>query len=569
MVLTDNELGMIEQLCYLNNDVAETAGVTAFNGIKSIQQGMTIEEILASFDEESLNRLEGHTAEIGGAYASGAEWASIIRYLKSSDLRKLVLYETMTSSDKTTLALCFAEKGKSSEAYVAFKGTSGGAEWIDNVEGLNASDTRSQKEALDFIESIPFDKVTVTGHSKGSNKAMFVTIASDKVDRCVAYDGQGFSQEFIDKYWAEIGVRGKKITNYSLSTDYVHVLLFPVPNSNQVYCQGFGVENIKHHHSPNSLFVTDEKGNLILDENGIPQIVIIEEDPSMVMLHDFTTFIINNADGNEKGEMVYFVSQLLAMVFGESNSGADKIRDYVFSNPDKLAMIIAYLVKYMEKYNLNAEDIDKLLEVLGLNSLNELINLGGFDLLGLHVDVNLNLANIINYIKEQLTDKNDDRLLKNFLLPTLKAMFAGDYHIDVTDFWEKINSKVKTINTSGGTANAIARTGKIRNFSLNVYDTLMDVISRIENMSFSPVSSWSSYSGEEWYSPLFIGAAIKGISVYFSKVTETNERCKSKIDTVFNNVRQVDSTSASRITNRCQRLRSIYTNLSDIAENIG
>ena len=31
MVLTDNELGMIEQLCYLNKDVAEAAGVSGFS----------------------------------------------------------------------------------------------------------------------------------------------------------------------------------------------------------------------------------------------------------------------------------------------------------------------------------------------------------------------------------------------------------------------------------------------------------------------------------------------------------------------------------------------------------
>ena len=67
---------------------------------------------------------------------------------------------------------------------------------------------------------------------------MYVAITSDKVTRFVAYYGQGFSQEFIDKYWAEIQAKGEFITEYSLSTDYVHVLLFPVPNSKQVYCQG-------------------------------------------------------------------------------------------------------------------------------------------------------------------------------------------------------------------------------------------------------------------------------------------------------------------------------------------
>lgn len=35
MVLTDNELGMIEQLTCLNDSVAEEAGVSGFSGVKN------------------------------------------------------------------------------------------------------------------------------------------------------------------------------------------------------------------------------------------------------------------------------------------------------------------------------------------------------------------------------------------------------------------------------------------------------------------------------------------------------------------------------------------------------
>ena len=277
MVLTDNELGMIEQLTYLNKSVAEEAGVSGFSGVKNGQKNMTIAEILECFYEEALRRLEEKGDQDIG-FVSAKEWAGIIRYLKSSKMKDLVLADTMTNSDGTTLALCFVEEGNSSDAIVAFRGTSGGDEWVDNVEGLNVADTQCQKDALDFIESLPYDSITVTGHSKGGNKAMYVAITSDKVTRCVAYDGQGFSQEFIDKYWAEIQAKGGIITAYSLSTDYVHALLFPVPNSNQIYCQGYGVANIGEHHSPNSFFMTDENGNIVLDENGNPIIVQIYDE---------------------------------------------------------------------------------------------------------------------------------------------------------------------------------------------------------------------------------------------------------------------------------------------------
>ena len=40
MVLTDNELGMIEQLTYMDHRVAEQAGIQGFSGIKSGQKNM-------------------------------------------------------------------------------------------------------------------------------------------------------------------------------------------------------------------------------------------------------------------------------------------------------------------------------------------------------------------------------------------------------------------------------------------------------------------------------------------------------------------------------------------------
>lgn len=562
MVLTDNELGMIEQLCYLNKDVAEAAGVSGFNGVKNGQKNMSIEEILACFDEEALKKLESCDSEIDGACASGKEWAGIIRYLKSSRMKDLVLADTMTNTNGTTLALCFTEEGNTSDAIVAFKGTSGGAEWVDNVEGLNVADTECQKEALDFIESLPYDSITVTGHSKGGNKAMYVAITSDKVDRCVAYDGQGFSQEFIDKYWAEIQERGKNITNYSLSTDYVHALMFPVPNSNQVYCEGYGVENIKQHHSPNSFFMTDENGNIVLDENGNPIVVEISEDESIVMLHEFTTYVINNASDEDKKIIIDFISQLLAMVFGGGEVDPQEIIDYALKNDDKLAMIISYLVKYMEDNDLSAEDIDKLLAVLGLNSLDEMftVNIAGVDIVG--------LSGLIDYIKGQLTDGNDDWWIKNVWLPLLKKWKLDGYDIDISAFWEKINSKVKNIDGSSGCADAKAKTGTIRDFSSTTYDALMNAINRIEIMGGASVSSWSKYAQEEWYPSLLISIAIKGINTYFSKLSETNQICKAKIETVFDNVNTIDNTISARLKTVCQELQSANAYITSMANNI-
>lgn len=89
-----------------------------------------------------------------------------------------------------------------------------------------------------------------------------MTVLSDKVDRCISMDGQGFSQEFIDKYYAEIQKKGHCIKNYYLEGDFVSILMFPVPGSDQICIDGddsvIGAEN--HAASSFYQFWQDEEG---------------------------------------------------------------------------------------------------------------------------------------------------------------------------------------------------------------------------------------------------------------------------------------------------------------------
>lgn len=570
MNLSDSELGMLEQLTYLNGSVAEKAGIEGYSKIGAGRCGDTVGELLAQFDDAALEQLAKEKGPIAGAEASGAEWAQIIRYLKESDMSNLVLTDVMpNATGKTCLALCFEDKSCPNKGIVAFKGTTGKEEWEDNVEGLNVADTECQKEALDYINRLPYDDITVTGHSKGANKAMYVAVTSSKVTNCVAYDGQGFSQEFIDKYWAEIQLRGGNITNYSVSTDFVHILLFPVPNSKQVYCQGYGISSLPENHSPNSFFKCDEEGNLIL-ENGEPVFVVTEEAESMTMLHKFTAFILNNADAEDKEVIVGYISQLLGIAFSGDGASKDELIDFILSDPDALALILAYLVKYMDTYNLSSKDIDLLLETLGLNSLNELIVLKKFELpFGLGGgSVNLNLVNIINYMKKQLTDRNDDLILRFIILPALKHLFAKEYDVDVNQLWGTVNDKVGKIDASGGCSDAVAKTGVVRDFSQAAYDKIIDTISRLNNMTCFSLDTWKQYYGEEWFSALDISLMMKGINGYISSIAETNQECRTKIDEVFSNVNEIDKEIAWQIREGLEPLQKISNKIKEKADMI-
>lgn len=472
MQLTDQELCMLEQLTYLNTDVAKAAGIDGDQfrgGIHEDYEGMTVGEILNCFQPYADTKgnivkplkilQDSGIRTLGSSLASAAEWANIIQYLMDNErISGLLLNETMKSSAGIILALCFGETEEALDAIVAFKGTSGAGEWIDNIEGLNEVETESQKEALDFIASLRYPNITVTGHSKGGNKAMYVALRSDQVTRCVSFDAQGFSSYFLQEYGTEIQRKGSCIICYALSTDYVHALLLPIPNAKQIYCLGYddggAVKEWKQHHCPNSFFVTDEKGKLMIDAEGNPTFQVTSEAPSIRMLHKFTVFVMEHAEGRDLNTIVSYLSKAISMNF--SGSSSDELIGYLLSkeHTDVLALVIAYLVKYMDTDHLGTEDIDKLLECLGLNYLNQMIKIKDFSLFGSEYSAYVNLARIISYIQFQLVNGSDrsSELSADFF-ELLQNIFAKDIKVDVKALWMKVYEVIPKISSKSGIQN--------------------------------------------------------------------------------------------------------------------
>ena len=375
--LTDMELCMLEQLTYLDEEVAVAAGVNVYFG--KINDGMvnrTISQILAVFDDKALLRLASHTKSVCDAAISGFEWVQIISYLKNNprlaNLQLAGLYtkpednyyraavyvdgkyigiadkdvfaQDLATMDYIPLAdykskynqrevpvdamylahpetgammsykeyisrynlpilgdvevqriplgLCFVDPNDLSSAVIAYKGTTGQDEWSDNAEAAIEYATTPQHEALKFAErmvALGYKHLTVTGHSKGANHAMFTTIMCDNVEHCASFDGEGFSFNFISAYGERktderandgeppseeyyvnnssrtadrIAERAGLIYNYSLSADFVHILLNQLPGSNQIYVKGYGVNGVPENHAPNSFFVQNNIENI-------------------------------------------------------------------------------------------------------------------------------------------------------------------------------------------------------------------------------------------------------------------------------------------------------------------
>ncbi|MBR5949283.1 MAG: DUF2974 domain-containing protein [Clostridia bacterium] len=129
------------------------------------------------------------------------------------------------------------------------------------VEALNWFNMVCSKNGWDSNTNI-----IVSGHSKGGNKAQFITINSGLIDRCYSFDGQGFSKEsiamFNEKFGQSYNERVRKIQSYSTYDDYVNILgVSVVPANNNHYLEAtYGEDNLMEFHCMESL--VDNQGRL-------------------------------------------------------------------------------------------------------------------------------------------------------------------------------------------------------------------------------------------------------------------------------------------------------------------
>lgn len=197
---------------------------------KEADDGMTVSEIL-----EELSR---HPDCQEGGLHSG-EYTVLSKAAENPEIGKLAIgnQSCLMGYDSGTAACTFATEDRS-RLYVVYRGT-GDGEWPDNGLGMTAKSTPQQERALDYFERVmereeagPGQRVIVTGHSKGGNKAQFVTMSTkyeDRIAACYSIDGQGFSESAIAGWKDDYGKeeyeeRTGRITGICGENDYVNVL---------------------------------------------------------------------------------------------------------------------------------------------------------------------------------------------------------------------------------------------------------------------------------------------------------------------------------------------------------
>lgn len=339
---------MLENLTYLTKDEPMDSLDGYWEDSEADGKELTVRNVV---DKIKIDQLEDDKDY--GSYMTGADWKNILNAIKQDETlmnMKIIAVAgdpSLAEGEKRAedapkegaLSAVFVNE-ETEEAVVAFRGTAE-YEWKDNFLGGAATDaadgvsTEYQMKALNWYQGLDladagYTTITVTGHSKGGNKAKYIALLDETVTRCVSYDGQGFSDEFYQQYEKEIALRQYTITNYNVEYDYVNLLLNDVGEI--IYCKGYdyGAGRFLEAHCPNTFFWFDEEGHA-----GITP--VDGQAAELVELNEFLNSYLRTLTAEEKIETMEVIGGIAEQFFnnepeGDSEAAEEKDDDHVKLN---------------------------------------------------------------------------------------------------------------------------------------------------------------------------------------------------------------------------------------------
>ena len=263
------------------------------------------------------------------------------------------------------------------EAVTAFAGTASG-EWKDDFVGGNVEATTQQNNALEWYRNtccqLGLDKyeMTVTGHSKGGNKAKFITVLDDSVDHCVSFDGQGFSDKFINAHSDRIAQNQSKISNHNVDKDYVNLLLNDIGKTTY-YKPGDLQQGFLENHSAESLFHFDSDGNPEMVPNPDGQ------DPALKAFDQFLNSALRSMPDQQRTETLDLFGTIAQKMLGSGDNGdmGDFIKNLMLDPKysDDLAYFAAYLLRYEKEHPEMGQHIRDVMHQFGMDDAIKYVDL--------------------------------------------------------------------------------------------------------------------------------------------------------------------------------------------------
>ena len=382
--MTDEKLALLEHITYIDENVLKAAGID--KELLEVKDEKSVVRILKIFDDKALDNLRNYRKKtlfnigneekqniVDGALISGKDWANIIETIKSDEeLKNLVVKDseqiTLNDKRKYNLQICYQDP-VTKQGIITYKGTTGYEEWDDNVKAISLKDTPCQDNALKFFQRNEkyFDDIVLVGHSKGSNKAMYTTIVSDsdKISKCIGMDGQGFSNEFFEGYVAQIEKHGSKITNYSVDRDFVHVLMKQIPNSEQKYCEAYGVQNGAQFHSPFTMFKSQDGEMELNGSDKSPVFVNTNENRNTALLRKFTIYLMDKGKPEDIEKIANYIGPLVGDLLG-NGSLLKALYQAIVGNLKNLITIAKETIQFSKSENVTLKDWRGLIQTLSL-----------------------------------------------------------------------------------------------------------------------------------------------------------------------------------------------------------
>lgn len=478
-----DELLLFENLTYLDDNPPLTTILGS--------DGKTLGEFINGINLEQITDNKDY-----GSFITGLDWKNMLEAIKLNprmlEAKILETHLDMAYGGGYGLSMVFLNEN-TKEAVVAFRGTATN-EWTDDFVGANLVDTLQQINCLEWYKLI-YNRlhlenyyITVIGHSKGGNKAKYITILNDTVNRCVSFDGQGFSDKFMDHYKDRIAKRQSVIENHNIDYDFVNILMNDI--GNKYYYQGYnyGAGGFAESHCPNTFFDFSDLGiyQMRLNPNG--------QAKEMQVLSQFINSMIRSAyNDKERSKNNKLVGTLVEKAF---SIGAKELspsefiiilcdmvgdREYL----ENTAYLLSYVIKYskenkkflealkgiMAYFNQEGvcQTIDMISDLVNSKKLNAIIGISNF----LIVHVNKIVVNKIQSIAKKkydidLTKEQIQKVLQivsmiKANLKTLEINFDGS-DLTVSEDLEaddkKIIDSLNIVVLTGGLSNE-------RNISLN------------------------------------------------------------------------------------------------------
>lgn len=359
MALSTEQVLLLNNLMYMNSDPLQMPDDFA---------GKSVGYWLGQIDVSQLKDSEEY-----GSFMTGRDWKNIIQAVQNDDtLANMRIVDTQVDSAGGGGRSAIFTSDATGDAVVVFKGTESSAEWSDNFTGGNVTDTPYQENALEWYQSAYREQglegydITVTGHSKGGNKAKYITLLDNTVDRCVSFDGQGFSDEFMDKYADQIASRQSVIENHNVDYDYVNLLLNDVGETTYYEGHDYGSGGFLENHCPNTFMDFGKDGNFTMNVNPNGQAA------EMKALDEFLNNMLRSLPEEKQTEVLMMVNAVVDNAFSlEGKSGIEianiflqMAADPKYSN--SLSYVVAYLIEYEQAHPEFADQITSVLKEFGM-----------------------------------------------------------------------------------------------------------------------------------------------------------------------------------------------------------